>query len=338
MIAENTASILVDESHASIKISGIAPLEEAGGEDISYLTSTRYIKALQKTRAKACFIPENLIEKTPSHIIPLKTMQPHLAYAKTLSLFYPKARTPKGTLNQNGIHKSANIDISAKLESNITIEAGAIIGANAQIGAGTIICAYAVIGANCAIGREGYIGAHASISNALIGDRVFIHTGARIGQDGFGYVPQIIGAVRVPQVGRVIIQNDVEIGANTTIDRGSSRDTVIGEHSKIDNLVQIGHNTQIGRHCFIIAQTGISGSVRIDDYVILLGQVGVSDGAHIETGARIGGQSGVIGKIPAGKNYMGYPARDFRQFFQETALLAKMWKANKKNRRGNNDK
>ena len=317
---------------------GVAPLDEAGADDISYLTSSRYINLLKASQAKACFITEDLIDKAPPNMVLLKTPQPHLAYAKALALFYPDAVKPSSTLGQVGIAASAHIAASAKLEDGVIVEAGAVVGAGAQIGSGTIISAHAMIGANCAIGRDCFIGAHTSITHSLLGDRVIVHTGARLGQAGYGYVPQMSGAVRVPQIGRVIIQNDVEIGANTTIDRGSTRDTTIGECTKIDNLVQIAHNVRIGRHCFIIAQVGIAGSTRIDDFAILLGQVGVADGVHIEQGARVGAQSGVISKIPAGKDYMGYPARDYKQFLQEQALLTRLWKANKQKGGKKNDK
>jgi UDP-3-O-[3-hydroxymyristoyl] glucosamine N-acyltransferase len=334
VLAQRTDSALVKPEDADIKISSVAPLDEAGIGDISYLTSARYLNALKATRATACFIPEEFIEKAPSHIALLKTFQPHLAYAKALVCFYPDAVSPISEIKEKGIHDSARIDPSAKIEAGVIIEAGAIIGAGVQIGSGTIISAYAVIGKNCALGRNCFVGAHCSISNTLIGNEVLIHTGARLGQSGFGYVQQMTGAVRVPQIGRVVIQDHVEIGANTTIDRGSTRDTTIGEHTKIDNLVHIAHNVSVGRHCFIAGQVGIAGSVVLEDYVILLGQVGVADGAHIGAGARIGAKSGVLSKVPAGKDIMGYPAKDLKQFLQEQGLLTKLWKARKKKTRG----
>ncbi len=166
----------------------------------------------------------------------------------------------------------------------MSVDPGAVIGPAAEIGAGTVIAANAVIGPGVRIGRNCSIGAGATLMHALIGDRVIIHPGCRIGQDGFGYLPDRGGHIKIPQIGRVIIQDDVEIGANTTIDRGGTRDTVIGEGTKIDNLVQIGHNCSIGRHCFIVSQTGISGSVDVGDYVVLGGQVGIADHLSIGNG------------------------------------------------------
>ncbi len=314
----------------NIKISGVAPLGTAGAGDVSYITSSSYAQELKQSQASACFITPDLMDKAPPGMGLLKTFEPHLAYARALGYFYPAA-TYKN--EESAQHATAIVDPSAKIEAGVKIEAGAVIGANVQIGAGTTIGAYAVVEKNCAIGRNCYIGAHCAITHSLIGDGVLIHTGCRLGQAGFGYVPQMNGAVRVPQVGRVIIQDHVDIGANTTIDRGSVRDTTIGEHTKIDNLVQIGHNVSIGRHCFIIAQVGIAGSAVIGDYAILLGQVGVADNARIGEGARIGAKAGIMSEVPAGADYMGYPAKNIKQWLQETALLTKLWK-DRKNKRG----
>jgi UDP-3-O-[3-hydroxymyristoyl] glucosamine N-acyltransferase len=178
-----------------------------------------------------------------------------------------------------------------------------------------------VIGADVRIGRHCTIGIGASLIHALIGDRVIVHPGARIGQDGFGYVPGPGGHLKVPQVGRVVVQDDVEIGANTTIDRGASRDTVIGEGTKIDNLVQIGHNCIIGRHCIIVGQSGISGSVTLGDYVMLGAKVGIADHVTVGEGAQIGATAGVMNDVPPGARWIGAPARPAKEFFREVAIL-----------------
>ena len=195
----------------------------------------------------------------------------------------------------------------------MTVDPLAVIGPRAEIGAGTLIGAGAVIGPDVRIGRNCAIGAGATMLHALIGDRVIIHPGARIGQDGFGYLPQPARAIRkIPQTRRVIIQDDVEIGANTTIDRGATRDTVIGEGTKIDNLVQIGHNCSIGRHCLIVSQVGISGSATVGDFVMLGGQVGVADHITIGAGAMLGARAGVMSDVPAGARWGGFPAEPAR--------------------------
>jgi len=210
---------------------------------------------------------------------------------------------------------------TVRMESGVTVDPGAVIGPRAEIGSGTVINAGAAIGPNVRIGRQCTIGANASITNSLIGDRVVVHPGCAIGQDGFGYVMGATGHRKVLQVGRVIVQDDVEIGAGTTIDRGANRDTVIGEGTKIDNLVQIGHNVRIGRHCIIVAQCGISGSVVIEDRVILAGQVGLADNVTIGEGAIIGARSGVMSDVPAGEKWFGYPAMRGREFLRSMMTL-----------------
>ena len=179
-----------------------------------------------------------------------------------------------------------------------------------------------MIGPDVQIGRDCSIGPGASVMHALIGDSVILHGGCRIGQDGFRYHPSAKGHVKVPQLGRVIIQDNVEIGANTTIDRGGSGDTVIGEGTKIDNLVQIGHNCTIGRHCIICAECGFSGSVVLGDYVVLGGQVGIADHLTIGEGAIVGAKSGVMSNIPAGQQWFGYPAMPGRDYLRVFAGVA----------------
>jgi UDP-3-O-[3-hydroxymyristoyl] glucosamine N-acyltransferase len=184
------------------------------------------------------------------------------------------------------------------------------------------------------IGRDCSIGAHAAITHALIGDRVIVHPGCAIGQDGFGFTRGPRGAQKVPQLGRVIIQDDVEIGANTTIDRGAIRDTVIGEGTKIDNLVQIAHNVSIGRHCLLAAQVGISGSTTVEDGVIMAGQVGVADHLTIGAGAMLGAQAGLMHNVPPGERWGGTPARLGKQWLREVATLERLARQASKARAG----
>jgi len=227
-------------------------------------------------------------------------------------------------LEAAGVAATATIHPSARLEGGVTIEPGAVIGPRAEIGAATLVGPGAVIGPNVHIGRDCAIGSHVTIVHALIGDRVIIHPGCRIGQDGFGYVPGPAGHIKVPQIGRVIIQDNVEIGANTTIDRGGMRDTVIGEGTKIDNLVQIGHNVTIGRHCVLVSQTGVSGSAIIGDGVVMGGQVGIADHITVGAGAMLAARAGVMSDVAAGERLAGYPAKPARQYFREVLLLERL--------------
>jgi UDP-3-O-[3-hydroxymyristoyl] glucosamine N-acyltransferase len=216
------------------------------------------------------------------------------------------------------------IDPSAQIEEGAIIEAGAIVGPEAQIGRGTRIAAGAVIGYRVAIGRDGFVGPCATITHALIGNRVIIHAGARIGQDGFGFAMSAAGHSKVRQVGRVIIQDDVEIGANTCIDRGALKDTIIGEGSKIDNLVQIGHNVVIGRHCIIVSLTGISGSTVLEDFVAMGGQSGTAGHIRIGMGAQIAAKCGVISDIPRGETWAGFPAVPIGLWRRQAAMLKRL--------------
>jgi UDP-3-O-[3-hydroxymyristoyl] glucosamine N-acyltransferase len=215
------------------------------------------------------------------------------------------------------------VHASARLESGVVVDPGAVIGPRAEIGAGTIIGPNAVIGPQVRIGRDCAVGAGASILHTLVGDRVIIHPGVRIGQDGFGFAMGVVH-LKVPQIGRVIIQDDVEIGAGTTIDRGAIRDTVIGEGTKIDNLVQVGHNVAIGRHCIVVAQTGISGSATLQDFVVLGARVGVNNHVTIGESAQIAATSIVHGDVPPGARWGGAPAKPVKQWFRELLVLERL--------------
>ncbi len=303
------------------RIAGIAPLDLAGPSDVAFYDDPGFLDDLGRTRAGACFLKRTQVAKAPPGVALLATARPYLALVTVARELYAGALRPGTVFGRRGIDSAAFVHPEAQLEDDVAVDPGAVIGPGAQIGAGTAIGANAVIGAEVCIGRDCSIGPGASVLHALIGDRVVLHPGVRIGQDGFGYAPGKAGLLKVPQVGRVIIQDNVEIGAGSAVDRGASRDTIIGEGTKIDNLVQIGHNVTIGRHCVIVAQTGISGSVVIGDHAQLGGQVGVADHITIGDGARIAAQSGVIYDVLAGAAVGLTPARPMR----DVVLLLRVW-------------
>lgn len=303
-IAALSGAQLHDEARFSaVVIRDVAPLDVAGQGDLSFLDNRKYRDQFTQTQASACFVRPEMAEGAPEGVALLLTKTPYKAYALAAQAFYPQGN-PKG--------------------DETVIEEGAIVKPGAEIGTGSWIESGAVIGENVKIGAHCRIGANAVVSHALIGDHVRIYPGAMIGQDGFGFAIDPHGFVKVPQLGRVIIEDHVEIGANTTIDRGAGPDTVIGAGTWIDNLVQIGHNVKIGRGCVIVSQVGISGSTVIEDYAMLGGQAGVAGHLHIGQGARIAAQSGVMRSIPAGEEQMGSPAMPSKQFMRQVAALKRL--------------
>ena len=322
-MAEAAGATPAGETDLDVEIKDVRPLDAAGEGDLSFLDNPKYLPLFTETRATACLVAPKFATQAPTGTAALVTPEPYRGFAKVLALFYPDALKPKAARNGAGAPFDS-IDRSARLEEGVTIEPGAVIGPEASIGSGTTIAAGTVIGYRVYIGRDCYIGPNATLTHTLVGNRVTIHAGASIGQDGFGFAMGRAGHQKVPQIGRVIIQDDVEIGANTTIDRGALRDTVIGEGTKIDNLVQIGHNVVIGRHCIIVAQTGISGSAELGDFVALGGQVGVVGHVKIGAGAQIAGSSNVRGNVPPGVRWGGTPAKPTRLWFRELTILRQL--------------
>jgi UDP-3-O-[3-hydroxymyristoyl] glucosamine N-acyltransferase len=249
-------------------------------------------------------------------------------------LLFPQASRPQPVTGETGISPGALIAEGAVVEEGAIVEAGAVIGVGASVGRGTIIAPHAVLGAGCSIGRDGYVGSGVTLQYAIVGDRVIIHPGAQIGQDGFGFLLGPNGFDKNPQIGRVVIQDDVEIGANTTIDRGALSDTIIGEGTKIDNLVQVGHNVHIGRRCVIAGHCGLSGSVTLGDYVMLGGRVGIADHITIGERAQLAASSGVMVDVPPGERWAGSPAQPMRQAFREIAALRSLVEGMRKGSRG----
>jgi UDP-3-O-[3-hydroxymyristoyl] glucosamine N-acyltransferase len=297
---------------------GVGPLQSATPADVSFLDNRRYAHLLDETRAGAIITSPAFADRVPEHSAALITKAPYLAWARAAALFHPVLPPAPG------IHPSALVDPTARVAATAAIGPFCVVGADAQIGEGTALGAHAVIGEGVSIGERCRIGAHVSLSHALVGDRVTLYAGARIGQDGFGFAVGPAGFETVPQLGRVVIHDDVEIGANATIDRGSMQDTVIGAGTRIDNLVQIGHNARLGRCCIVVSQAGISGSTELEDYVTIAAQAGLIGHIRIGAKARIGAQCGVMSDVEAGADVIGSPAMPFREFFRNVATLRRL--------------
>lgn len=315
---------LPEGADAGRSLSGAAALEGAGPADIAYMDNPKYTDALAGTSAGLCLVSPRFAARVPAGTVALVTPTPYHLFARILAKFHPQALRPGSVFGAQGVAPGAFVHATAVLEAGVTVDPGAVIGPGAEIGSGSVIGSHAVIGPQVRIGRDCAIGPGATLQAALVGNRVIIHPGVRIGQDGFGFAMSPKGHMKVPQIGRVIIQDDVEIGANSCIDRGASRDTVIGEGTKIDNLVQIGHNVVIGRHCVIVSQVGIAGSTTLEDFVVLGGQVGLAGHLTVGMGAQIAAQSGVAGDVPRGARYGGYPAQPALSWARESAMLKSM--------------
>ncbi len=323
VIARHLDAEFAAGTFSDLPLEDVRPLADAGPQHLSFIDNKKYIAALGETRAGACLVAPALVERVPKTTVALVTKAPYHGFARALHLFYPEAMRPKAAGFAAG-SESGLVHPSARIEDGAVIEPGAVIGREAQVGRGTTVAANAVIGYRVCVGRDGYIGAGASVTHALLGDRVIIHSGVRIGQDGFGFAMSPRGHLKVPQVGRVIIQDDVEIGANTTIDRGALRDTIIGEGTKIDNLVQIGHNVVIGRHCVLVGQVGIAGSAVLGDFVVMGGHSGVVGHVTVGSGAQIAGSAHVKDDVPPGARMAGTPAVPFKEFARSLAVVNRL--------------
>lgn len=305
----------------ALMLHGVAPLQTAGSGHVSFLDNRKYLDALAATTAGAVILHPDLAGRVPPGTVAITTTDPYAAWARVAGLFHPPPPL------RSGLHPSAVVDPEAELDPSAEIGPLVVVGARAVIGPRCRIGAGAVIGEAVVLGEDCRVGALASISHAVLGRRVYVYPGARIGQEGFGFATTASGFLSVPQLGRVVIEDDVEVGANSTIDRGSAGDTVIGAGSRLDNLVQIGHNVRLGRCCVVVAQAGISGSTVLEDFVVIAAQAGLTGHLRIGQKARIGAQAGVMSDVAAGLDVIGSPSQPVREFFRGVATLRKLTRA-----------
>ena len=317
-LARLSGAQLMDGGDGKQRITDVAPLETAGPEDVTFLDNRKYLDAFSRTRAAAAFVDERFVARAPAGMAVLLTKEPYKAFARAAQAFYPTKPVSPGVAPTAIIDQAAVVPADCEIGPYVVIEAGARLGARCRIGA------HAVIGHAVELGDDCRVGPHVTLSHCLIGSRVVLHPGARIGQPGFGFAPDQNAPIKIPQLGRVVIGDDVDIGANTTIDRGSGHDTVIGPGTMIDNLVQIGHNVVLGRGCILAGQVGISGSTKLGDFVMAGGQAGLAGHLDIGSGARIAAQAGLMRDVAAGSTVAGAPAVAITSWWRQVAILQRL--------------
>jgi len=300
-------------------VRGVKPLDEAGPEDLSFVAEARYFPYIAATRAAALLVARGADVPLPSGLTVVRVDDPRRALAAVLPALYPEAPAAPGVHPTAVVGEGARVDETASVGPYAVIGEGTVVGPRARIGA------HVVVGRRCVVEADAVIHPQATLYDGVsVGERSIVHSGARLGADGFGYVPEGGGLRKVPQVGACRLEADVEVGANTTIDRGSIGDTVIGRGSKIDNLVQVGHNCRLGRSVIVVSQAGISGSTKIGDGAVLGGQSGFQGHIEVGAGARVGAQAGVTASVAAGERVSGYPARPHREAMRAQAALFRL--------------
>lgn len=306
-----------------VMIDDVAPLDQAQKNHVTFLDNIRYKDSFIASNAGVCIVAEQALAYAPDGMVLLVSKTPYKSYALIAQAFYPNAYPAAD------ISIGAFIHPSAKIGQGCVIEACAVIKANAVIGDGCWIESGAVIGQGVELGARCRIGPNVSVSHAILGEAVRLYPGVCVGQDGFGFAIDPSGHIAVPQLGRVLIEDNVQVGANTTIDRGAGPDTVIGAGTWIDNQVQIGHNVRIGKGCVLVAQSGVAGSSILEDYVVLAAKVGISGHIRIGMGARIGAMAGVMRDVPAGEEQLGAPAMPVKEFMRQVVALKRLTKYQK---------
>ena len=314
-VVETACGTAID---SDLLLTGVAPLGVAASDKVSFLDNRRYAAALEKTLAGAVIVHPDMRSRVPAGTVAIITPEPYAGWARVAALFHPTLPARAGVHPTAHVAADAWVDPSAEIGPFALVETGAEVGARCRVGS------YAAVGAGVVLGSDCRIGAHASLSHAIVGARVYVYPGARIGQEGFSFATTDTGFLTVPQLGRVVLEDDVEVGANTTIDRGSAGDTVIGAGSRLDNLVQIGHNVRLGRCCVVVAQVGIAGSTVLEDFVQVGGQAAVAGHLRVGKKAKIGAQAGVISDVPSGAALVGSPAQPRQEFFRQVALLKRL--------------
>jgi UDP-3-O-[3-hydroxymyristoyl] glucosamine N-acyltransferase len=300
-------------------VRGVKPLDEAGPDELSFVAEARYFPYIQASRAGAVLVARSADAPLGPGMTAVRVDDPRRALARVLPALYPEAPP------EPGVHPTAIVGEGALVAATATVGPYAVIGAGTRVGERARIGAHVVVGRDCVVDADAVIHPQTTLyDRVVVGERSIVHSGARLGADGFGYVFEGGAHRKVPQVGGCRLEADVEVGANTTIDRGSVGDTVVGRGTKIDNLVQVGHNCRIGRHVIVVSQVGISGSTRVGDGAVLGGQAGIQGHIEIGAGARIGGQAGVFGDVGAGETVSGYPARPHREALRVQAATFKL--------------
>ena len=322
-LARLAGAELSDPGLAERMISDVAPLQAAGPGDLSFLDNKQYLDRFEGSKAGACIVDPRYAERAPAGMALLLTPTPYRAYALVAARFYPNAPAV------GGIHPTAVVDPSARLGRDVVLGPYVVVGPRAELGDRVVAGPHVVIEAGVVVGEATEIGPGAYLSHCLVGRECLIHSGVRLGNRGFGFTLDRDGYIDVPQLGRVIVEDRVEIGANSTVDRGAGPDTVIGAGTKIDNLIQIGHNVQVGRGCVLVAQSGVAGSSKLEDFVMVGAQGGIAGHLTIGRGAQVAAQSGVMRDVAPGSAVCGAPAIPIKDFFRLAAIWQQQVKARK---------